>query len=194
MTMTSLAAECRVSPCSLLLVGISRVHRQRRASRRTRGRTPTDADARPLARAAAAAGAVARNAAGREARRPEVHRDCRTRHADFGHLGGAVYQIEMPDELERAAVLYMHGFEEFGPERVTAARLPALPDRARLRVGGVELQQHRPDPRPCRPTRPRRCGTTSRGSTDGPVDVRVGALDGRHGDAYRGRALREPSN
>ena len=36
--------------------------------------------------------------------------------ADFGRLGGAVYQIEMPRRWNGRLVLFMHGFEEFGPE------------------------------------------------------------------------------
>jgi pimeloyl-ACP methyl ester carboxylesterase len=41
--------------------------------------------------------------------------------ADFGRLGGAVYQIEVPDDWNGRLVLYMHGFEEFAPEaQVTA--------------------------------------------------------------------------
>jgi hypothetical protein len=35
--------------------------------------------------------------------------------ADFGRLGGAVYRIEIPRRNGRL-VLFMHGFEEFGPE------------------------------------------------------------------------------
>ena len=41
--------------------------------------------------------------------------------ADFGRLGGAVYQIEMPKRWNGRLLLYMHGFEELGPQaRVTA--------------------------------------------------------------------------
>jgi pimeloyl-ACP methyl ester carboxylesterase len=36
--------------------------------------------------------------------------------ADFGRLGGAVYQIEMPDNWNGRLVLFMHGFGELGPE------------------------------------------------------------------------------
>lgn len=36
--------------------------------------------------------------------------------ADFGRLGGAVYQIEVPEEWNGRLVLYMHGFAEFAPE------------------------------------------------------------------------------
>ena len=36
--------------------------------------------------------------------------------ADFGRLGGAVYQIEMPERWDGRLVLWMHGFEDFGPE------------------------------------------------------------------------------
>jgi hypothetical protein len=36
--------------------------------------------------------------------------------ADFGRLGGAVYQIEVPEKWNRRLVLYMHGFAEFAPE------------------------------------------------------------------------------
>ncbi len=35
--------------------------------------------------------------------------------ADFGRLGGAVYQIEVPDKWNGRLVLYMHGYEELGP-------------------------------------------------------------------------------
>jgi pimeloyl-ACP methyl ester carboxylesterase len=36
--------------------------------------------------------------------------------AEFGRLGGAVYQIEIPDEWNRGLVMWMHGFGEFAPE------------------------------------------------------------------------------
>jgi pimeloyl-ACP methyl ester carboxylesterase len=50
--------------------------------------------------------------------------------ADFGRLGGAVYQIEMPARWNGRLVLFMHGFEEFAPEaRVTA------PDIRRFLIG-----------------------------------------------------------
>jgi hypothetical protein len=50
--------------------------------------------------------------------------------AHFGRLGGAVYQIEMPARWNGRLVLFMHGFEEFGPEaRVTA------PDIRRFLIG-----------------------------------------------------------
>ena len=42
--------------------------------------------------------------------------------ADYGHLGGAVYQIEMPQRWNGRLVLYMHGFEELRP--VAAATAP----------------------------------------------------------------------
>ena len=41
--------------------------------------------------------------------------------ADFGRLGGAVYQIEMPDDWNGRLVLYMHGFEDFRPEAGVSA-------------------------------------------------------------------------
>jgi pimeloyl-ACP methyl ester carboxylesterase len=50
--------------------------------------------------------------------------------ADFGRLGGAVYQIEMPDDWNGRLVLYMHGFENFGPEAA-----PTAPDFRRYLVG-----------------------------------------------------------
>ena len=41
--------------------------------------------------------------------------------ADFGRLGGAVYEVEMPSHWNGRLVLFMHGFEELGPEaHVTA--------------------------------------------------------------------------
>ena len=50
--------------------------------------------------------------------------------ADFGRLGGAVYQIEVPARWNGRLVLFMHGFEEFAPEaRVTA------PDIRRFLIG-----------------------------------------------------------
>jgi pimeloyl-ACP methyl ester carboxylesterase len=36
--------------------------------------------------------------------------------AEYGHLGGTVYQIEVPDHWNGRLVLWMHGFGEFGPE------------------------------------------------------------------------------
>ena len=68
--------------------------------------------------------------------------------ADFGRLGGSVYQVEVPERLERAArALHarVRGARPHG--RGLAARHPPLPDRAGLRVGRVELQQHVADPR-----------------------------------------------
>jgi pimeloyl-ACP methyl ester carboxylesterase len=41
--------------------------------------------------------------------------------ADFGRLGGAVYQIEIPANWNRRLVLHMHGFEELGPEASATA-------------------------------------------------------------------------
>jgi pimeloyl-ACP methyl ester carboxylesterase len=41
--------------------------------------------------------------------------------ADFGRLGGAVYQIEVPDDWNGRLVLYMHGFEEFASEAQATA-------------------------------------------------------------------------
>jgi pimeloyl-ACP methyl ester carboxylesterase len=50
--------------------------------------------------------------------------------AEFGRLGGAVYQIEMPDDWNGRLVLQMHGFENLGPEaRATA------PDFRRYLIG-----------------------------------------------------------
>lgn len=37
-------------------------------------------------------------------------------HADYGRLGGAVYQIELPRHWNGRLVLYMHGYERLGPE------------------------------------------------------------------------------
>lgn len=49
---------------------------------------------------------------------------------DFGRLGGAAYQIEVPDDWTGQLVLWMHGFEEFAPEaRVTP------PDFRRYLIG-----------------------------------------------------------
>ena len=36
--------------------------------------------------------------------------------ADFGRLGGTVYQIEMPEKWNGRLVMEMHGFGEFAPE------------------------------------------------------------------------------
>jgi pimeloyl-ACP methyl ester carboxylesterase len=41
--------------------------------------------------------------------------------ADFGRLGGAVYQLEVPDEWNGRLVLWMHGFEDFEPEASVSA-------------------------------------------------------------------------
>jgi pimeloyl-ACP methyl ester carboxylesterase len=50
--------------------------------------------------------------------------------ADFGRLGGAVYQIEMPNDWNGKLVLYQHGFEDLSPEaRATA------PDFRRYLIG-----------------------------------------------------------
>ena len=37
-------------------------------------------------------------------------------HADFGRLGGSVYQIEMPDNWNGRFLLYMHGYGELASE------------------------------------------------------------------------------
>jgi pimeloyl-ACP methyl ester carboxylesterase len=50
--------------------------------------------------------------------------------ADFGRLGGTVYQIEMPRHWNGRLLLYMHGFEELG----TTARVTA-PDFRRYLIG-----------------------------------------------------------
>jgi pimeloyl-ACP methyl ester carboxylesterase len=50
--------------------------------------------------------------------------------ADFGRLGGAVYQIEMPSNWNGRLLLYMHGFEELGPEAAATA-----PDFRRYLIG-----------------------------------------------------------
>ena len=39
--------------------------------------------------------------------------------ADFGRLGGAVYEVEMPARWNGRLVLFMHGFEELGPGRTS---------------------------------------------------------------------------
>jgi hypothetical protein len=39
---------------------------------------------------------------------------------DFGRLGGAVYQIEVPDEWNGRLVLHMHGYEEYSAEATVA--------------------------------------------------------------------------
>jgi pimeloyl-ACP methyl ester carboxylesterase len=41
--------------------------------------------------------------------------------ADFGRLGGAVYQLEVPEKWNRKLVLWMHGFEDFGTEAGVSA-------------------------------------------------------------------------
>ena len=41
--------------------------------------------------------------------------------ADYGRLHGAVYQIEMPKQWNGRLLLYMHGFEELGPEAAATA-------------------------------------------------------------------------
>ena len=41
--------------------------------------------------------------------------------ADFGRLGGAVYQIEMPDDWNGRLVLFMHGYGELAPEAQVSA-------------------------------------------------------------------------
>ena len=67
--------------------------------------------------------------------------------ADFGRLGGSVYQIEIPDRWNGRLVLFMHGYGELAPTAdVSAARLPSVPDRPGLRLGRLQLQQHLADP------------------------------------------------
>src|SRR6266513_921473 len=50
--------------------------------------------------------------------------------ADFGRLGGAVYQIEVPRDWNGQLVLYMHGFQELGPTAEVSA-----PDIRRYLIG-----------------------------------------------------------
>ena len=50
--------------------------------------------------------------------------------ADFGRLGGAVYQVEVPDNWNGRLVLFMHGYNELGPETSVAA-----PDFRRYLIG-----------------------------------------------------------
>jgi pimeloyl-ACP methyl ester carboxylesterase len=50
--------------------------------------------------------------------------------ADSGRLGGAVYQIEMPDDWNRKLVLYQHGFENLEPAAEATA-----PDFRRYLIG-----------------------------------------------------------
>ena len=50
--------------------------------------------------------------------------------ADFGRLGGAVYQIEVPGNWNGQLVLYMHGFQELGPTAEVSA-----PDIRRYLIG-----------------------------------------------------------
>ncbi len=52
--------------------------------------------------------------------------------ADFGRLGGAVYQIEMPDDWNGRLLLFMHGYGELAPE----ARASAPGIRTSLILGG----------------------------------------------------------
>jgi hypothetical protein len=40
--------------------------------------------------------------------------------ADFGRLGGAVYQIEIPDRWNGRLVLHMHGYQAYSPEATVA--------------------------------------------------------------------------
>ena len=51
-------------------------------------------------------------------------------HAEFGRLGGTVYQIEVPKHWNGRLVLFMHGFEEFAAE----AR-PTAPDFRHSLIG-----------------------------------------------------------
>jgi pimeloyl-ACP methyl ester carboxylesterase len=51
-------------------------------------------------------------------------------HADFGRLGGAVYQVEVPAQWNGRLVLFMHGFEDFRPEAGVSA-----PDIRRYLIG-----------------------------------------------------------
>jgi pimeloyl-ACP methyl ester carboxylesterase len=50
--------------------------------------------------------------------------------ADFGQLGGSVYQIEMPDDWDGRLVLYAHGYGEEGPVASVAP-----PDNRRYLIG-----------------------------------------------------------
>ncbi|MEX2245548.1 MAG: DUF6351 family protein [Dehalococcoidia bacterium] len=46
--------------------------------------------------------------------------------AIYGHLGGTVYQIEMPANWNRRLVLYMHGFQSLAPE--ASVQTPGIRD------------------------------------------------------------------
>lgn len=50
--------------------------------------------------------------------------------ADYGRLGGTVYQVEIPDDWNGRLVLFMHGFEDLRPEAGVGA-----PDMRRYLIG-----------------------------------------------------------
>ena len=88
--------------------------------------------------------------------------------ADFGRLGGSIYQIELPDRWNGGLVLFMHGYGELAP---TAEVSP--PGFRRYLIGqgyawgassfsSTSLIPGRP------PTRPPRSGICSRAGTGGP--------------------------
>ena len=174
----------RSSPVSACTEAMRRRHaRSRRPARRRR----------PVEGAPAAA--RARSGKRRKASRSATRRSppLPGARADFGRLGGTVYQIEMPRDWNGRLVLYMHGFEELGPEAQVTA-----PDFRRYLIGHGYAW-----------------GASSFSSTSlipGRVadetaalwdffarkygrprcDLRDRPVDGRHGDPHRGRALREP--
>ena len=112
--------------------------------------------------------------------------------ADFGRLGGAVYQVEMPDKWNGRLVLFMHGYGELGPETSATA-----PDFRRYLIGqglrGVSRASAARRSSPVVPsTRRLRSGTTLRVRTGPESHLSHGVFDGRRSDAHRYGAVPGP--
>jgi len=100
-------------------------------------------------------------------------------HADFGRLGGAVYQVEVPDNWNGRLVLFMHGYGELGPEASATA-----PDFRRYLIGHGFAASRRRDGRGL--------GLLRAHVRAPAADVHHGVLDGGCCDPHRRRAVPGP--
>jgi hypothetical protein len=82
--------------------------------------------------------------------------------ADFGRLGGSVYQIEVPDDWNGRLVLEMHGYGELAPRRGSRRRTSAGTSSVTESPGARRASAARRSSPGGRLMRQPRSGTTSR--------------------------------